>query len=295
MRHSIENEFLIVTVDTLGAELVSVVDRATGAEMMWQADPEVWGRHAPILFPYCGRLKDGQYTLDGQVYQGGQHGFARDMEHEPVRTEKGIMTFVLRSNEETRKKLPRDFEMETTFVLHGRTLRQNVKVKNTGDKELRFGLGYHPGFAIPFDDVHTTEDYELRFDKAQTPLVIETGATSGLVTGETRVMMQKGKTIALNDRMFDVDSTCMGQLNANSLSIVEKKSGKQITVGIKGFPYTLIWSAAGNPNLKFICIEPWHTLPDREDADGDWNHKPCAQQLQPGQEWESHLDMTFAR
>ena len=38
-------------------------------------------RHAPILFPYCGRLKGGAFTHNGVSYEGGQHGFARDMEH----------------------------------------------------------------------------------------------------------------------------------------------------------------------------------------------------------------------
>ena len=69
MRYTIENEFLSVTADTHGAELVSVVDKATGAEMIWGADKAVWGRHAPILFPYCGKLRDGHYELDGTTYE----------------------------------------------------------------------------------------------------------------------------------------------------------------------------------------------------------------------------------
>lgn len=106
MRHTIENEFLTVTVDTKGAELVSVVDKATGAEMMWDGQKDVWPRRAPILFPYCGKLNGGHYTLDGQTYEGGQHGFGRDFEHEFVGAENGAMRFVLRANEETRKSCP---------------------------------------------------------------------------------------------------------------------------------------------------------------------------------------------
>ena len=34
MQHTMENEFLIVTADTFGAELVSVVDKATGAQLL---------------------------------------------------------------------------------------------------------------------------------------------------------------------------------------------------------------------------------------------------------------------
>ena len=56
MQYTIENEYLRLTVDTHGAEAVSVVNKATGAEMLWCGDPAVWGRHAPILFPYTGKL-----------------------------------------------------------------------------------------------------------------------------------------------------------------------------------------------------------------------------------------------
>lgn len=295
MRHIIENEFLTVTVDTLGAELVSVVDKATGAEMMWKGDRNVWSHHAPVLFPYCGRLKNGEYTLDGKTYQGGAHGFARDMEHELLQAQDGVMRLVLRSGEESRKKLPREFALQTTFLLMGRTLRHSVEVINTGDKELRFGMGYHPGFAIPFDDAHTTEDYELRFDIPQTPVEIKTGPTSGLVTGETKVLMENSAVIPLHDRMFDADSICLSQLTAKTLSLVEKDTGRQVTVKIEGYPYTLLWSAPGNPNLHFVCIEPWLSLPDTETADGEWNHKPCAKELAPGQSWKTDLDITFAR
>ena len=55
---------------------------------MWRGDAAVWGRHAPILFPYCGRLRGGAFTHRGVRYEGGQHGFARDMEHALV--EKGV-------------------------------------------------------------------------------------------------------------------------------------------------------------------------------------------------------------
>ena len=59
MRYSIENDTLRLTVDTHGAEAVSVIHKPTGAELLWSGDPSVWGRHAPILFPYTGALTGG--------------------------------------------------------------------------------------------------------------------------------------------------------------------------------------------------------------------------------------------
>ena len=58
MQATIHNEFLTLTVDTHGAEAVSLKN-AAGQEMLWQADPAVWKRHAPILFPWTGKLTGG--------------------------------------------------------------------------------------------------------------------------------------------------------------------------------------------------------------------------------------------
>ena len=55
MQATIRNDFLTLTVDTHGAEAVSV-QNAQGQEMLWQGDKSVWGRHAPILFPYTGKV-----------------------------------------------------------------------------------------------------------------------------------------------------------------------------------------------------------------------------------------------
>ena len=298
MRYTIENETLKVTADTRGAELVSVTDKTTGAEMMWNADPAVWDFHAPILFPYCGKLKGGAYQLDGKQISGRMHGFARDLEHAFLGADGSAMGFRLSSDEETRKLLPREFDFETTFSLYGRTLRHTVKVTNRGEQELRFGLGYHPGFAFPFDDRHTTRDYELRFDCPQSPVVcknVESGPAEGFACDEKYVMVENSVSIPLNDRMFDTDSYCMTELSAKTLSIVEKDSGRRVTLDISPFPYVLLWSMGGFDTLKFLCVEPWHTIQDRVDATGNWDDKPCAAVLAPGESWETHLDMTFDR
>ena len=98
MRYTIENEFIRLTVDSLGAEMVSAIDLATGSEMIWCADPAVWNRHAPILFPYAGKLTGGHFKAeDGKIYAGGQHGFARDMEHTLLNQTARELTFELLS------------------------------------------------------------------------------------------------------------------------------------------------------------------------------------------------------
>ena len=181
MRYTIENEFIRLTIDSLGAEMVSAVDRATGSEMIWCADPAVWNRHAPILFPYAGKLTGGHFkAADGKLYEGNQHGFARDMEHTLLIQTGHELTFELASSDKTRAIWPYDFALRTTFTLEGRHVRHTVSVRNTGRETLRFGLGFHPGFTLPFDDKHTDADYDILFDTVESPLCLNT-APNGLI------------------------------------------------------------------------------------------------------------------
>ena len=117
MRYTVENDFIRLTVDSHGAEAVSVVNKHSGAEMLWRGDPAVWGRHAPILFPYCGKLTGGKMIAKGVEYAGGQHGFARDVEHTLVRQTPDTLEFELQANAETLKKWPYAFVLRSTFTI----------------------------------------------------------------------------------------------------------------------------------------------------------------------------------
>ena len=182
MRYSIENDTLRLTVDTHGAEAVSVIHKPTGAELLWSGDPSVWGRHAPILFPYTGKLTGGKMIAKGVEYAGGQHGFARDVEHTMTRHTADTLEFELHANPETLPKWPYAFVLRSTFVLDGETIHHTLTVENPVEEQLRFGIGYHPAFRIPFDADHTTTDYEFRFDQPESPMILD-AYPNGLLTG----------------------------------------------------------------------------------------------------------------
>ena len=80
MIHTIENDYLRVSVDDHGAELCSIFDKVHNREVIWQADPAYWKRHAPVLFPNVGRHFEDHYRINGVEYPSSQHGFARDSE-----------------------------------------------------------------------------------------------------------------------------------------------------------------------------------------------------------------------
>lgn len=61
--HILENEYLRVTVADRGAELISVWDKERQEERIWTGEPEVWNRHAPLLFPFVGKVIEGKYRV----------------------------------------------------------------------------------------------------------------------------------------------------------------------------------------------------------------------------------------
>jgi galactose mutarotase-like enzyme len=74
-RHTLRGDGVTATVLAQGAELCSLKTEQ-GLELLWQAGPE-WRRHAPLLFPIVGKLKNDQLCHRGKRYPMIQHGFAR--------------------------------------------------------------------------------------------------------------------------------------------------------------------------------------------------------------------------
>ena len=159
MEFTIENEYLKVTVTTQGAQVKSVLRKSDGVEHMWQADPAVWGYHAPILFPYAGKLVKGELLAKGKVYDGSrQHGFARNLEHSVLFCGENSIALELTESPETLALWPYRFRLLSTFTIEGDTLHHTLTVENHDEEAMPFGIGYHPAFAIPFDEKHTYSD-----------------------------------------------------------------------------------------------------------------------------------------
>ena len=172
------------------------------------------------------------------------------------------------------------------------TLSHTLEVENTDDSPIRFGIGYHPGFSLPFDDKHTFSDYELRFSSLESPICAVT-APRGLVNNEVYFLGSNIRSIPVTDGMFDNDSHCMLNIQSESLGLYEKDTGRGVVCSLEGFNYCLIWSKPGTP--QFICIEPWNSLPSYEQGSSVWAEKPAAAILEPGCRWSTTLSTSFVR
>ena len=86
----------------------------------------------------------------------------------------------------------------------------------------------------------------------------------------------------------------MTNLTSRTLGIYEKDTGRHITCDIADFPYTLIWSAR-TETCRFVCIEPWRSLPGVAGGSQEWADRAAACILAPGQTDVTTLTTEFAR
>ena len=301
MQKMLYNDRLAVTVDSAGAELVSVKTHS-GREILWQGEKGVWNDHAPLLFPWTGRIKNGRFTHKGEVFNALIHGFIAQAEHRLVKESADLLRWETESSASARKLFPYDFKLVQTFSLNGDALTHTVDVTNTGKSALFFGLGFHPGFICPFEKEKSASDYELIFDTAQSPDSIEL-TENGLPSGAQSRYMNNQRVLALSDTLFNGNTLCFAGLTASSVTLREKSAahkkngagyfaGYSVEVRIKDFPYLLLWSAA-TEKLRFVCIEPWYTLPDFENSTSEWESKKNLLRLESGKTFSAALTLTI--
>ena len=116
MQTKLRSNQLHVSINSFGAELSSVKNN-NGIEFMWQADKEVWARHAPVLFPIVGKLKDNFFVHENIKHELSQHGFARDMDFKLIEALSDSCKLELTSSPETLEKFPFEFVFQINYLL----------------------------------------------------------------------------------------------------------------------------------------------------------------------------------
>lgn len=274
MNVTIENSNLKISAKTAGAELTSIFNKKTGREMLWQADPQYWGRHAPVLFPFVGKLKDNNYTHNGKTFEMGQHGFARDMDFELTERKDHNILFTLKSSAETKQVYPFEFELMLAYKLSANTLIHSYEIKNKGIEPMLYSIGAHPAYRIEGN----FEDYALIFNKPESKLE-RTFLDSGLLAYKKPYMLKDLKTIPLSHQLFKEDALVFENLQSDEVSLL-KNDKALLTMNFEGFPYFGIWTKPGAP---FLCLEPWLGLADIKDFEGELVKKKGILTLQPGE------------
>lgn len=288
MQTHLISELLQVVINHHGAELSSVKNYA-GLEYIWQADKSVWPRHAPVLFPIVGKLKDNCCSINNNNYELNQHGFARDSVFSLVSHSNTSCTFELTSNEESRQKFPFDFIFQVSYELDSDTLHTRYKIINPSEQALLFSVGAHPGFNCPLETNESFEDYYLKFEK--TNLTI-TELNGGLLSEQRIPLQLEEDELRLNSRTFDEDALVFENNQINTISLLSKRSNHKIQLDCKHWPYFGIWSKKGC--TQFICLEPWYGVADKENTQHVFAEKAGLIKLEAKKQFDCSFSITFA-
>lgn len=277
----IKNDSLEVCITTKGAQIKSV---KADKEYMWEGNPEIWGKHAPVLFPICGTLKDNMYTYDGKQYSMQSHGFAPKMDYNVREHTDDCLSLYITDNEETRKSYPFSFDFEVKFTLKDRSVKVEYNVTNKGEGELYYSVGCHEAYACP----EGIEEYYLEFPKK---LDLDEHILDGpFMSGKTSPFARDCDILPLTEKMFDNDSTCFKNMGTYSVTLKNKAGTRSVRVDYPGFDYFIIWHVPGAP---YICLEPWKGFPDYTATDGDITRKDGIIRVEAGEVSRSEHTITF--
>ncbi len=247
---------------TKGAELLSA--KKNGNEKIWIGDPDVWGFHAPILFPICGGLKDGKYIYENREYTLGKHGYARFSEFEVESKSDTELVFLNRFDSETLEHFPFRYEFRVVYTLNGAELKVEYKVKNLDDSPMYYSVGAHEAYYCP----EGIEEYSIIFDKPED--LDRSILTGNLLEYDVENIGKNVCELPLKYEYFAVDALVFLNLKSRKVVLKNRKTGDETGLDFEGHDYFLLWT---KPGAKYICMEPWCGCPDFVDSSYDFKSK----------------------
>lgn len=281
------------SVSNKGAELVSL--KKGGWEYLWQADPMVWGRHAPILFPLVGKAFENKFVIDGTTFHLGQHGFARDLEFVASDSNSELLKrFELNASEQTLQSFPYNFQLQVEYELRGNTLVKKDTVCNFDTQTMYFHIGNHPGFRYRDfcveDEVHGYMKF-YNGGKEVTRLLASRLSKQGyVVDGYLPFLLAEG-LLPLTDALFQNDALVFEDMQVSRAILLDKQRNPYLEVSFSQAEVLGVWSPVGK-SAPFVCIEPWNGRADAEGYSGEFQNRKWTQQLGPSAQKTYTIEIT---
>ena len=263
----LENARYKVEFNLKAAEMTSFYDKELNLEYVWSGDPEYWSGRNPILFPIIGSSYDKKYHINGQVYEMGNHGFARNSMFVLVKQTEDSLTLKLESNAETLKQYPFEFSLDVTYILKDNEIQVDYKITNHSELRMPFNFGLHPAFNCPLVKGESFSDYKVMFSNAV--------KLNGVGPDQKDTMITE---IPLTYEAFEKHSTWVyHNIKAPFIGYSNGKHG--VWLSIVGYPVVAIWTP--RKDAPFICLEPWLGLGKSVKEDLPFEERDATISLKP--------------
>ena len=284
MELTIKKNGVVATVDTHGAELFSYLT-PSNRQVLWGGSEQSWKGRSPVLFPIVGPVPDGRTEIDGKIYYMGRHGFARDMDFEVVSHTENAVTLSACANEETLKRYPYRFRLTITHKLfdRGYGFTTSYTVKNEDDRPFGYCIGGHVGFRCPMDATDKFEDYELSWPDDECVLLFPYDASPTFKATTPELLSDSCSELKVSHSLFDMGTLFMAENTNKIITLQNPRTGRGVRMEYEDFPIMALWSKE-YANAPFLCIEPWHGVPQLEVGSQLFEDKRFQIRLEPGQE-----------
>lgn len=278
MVYTIKNTELEVKVKKMGAELTSI--KKGDKEYLWQGDEAFWNRQAPLLFPIVGELEKGTIKIDGVECKLSRHGFVRDCEFELIEQTDETLKLSLKSNEETLKNYPFDFEIIAEYKLDGKNLETNFYIKNNDNKKMVYNFGLHPAFNCNTEEGEEFTDFYLEFEKEVRVDPFLYNPEGRVFPNKTRRILEDSTRLNLRHMYFD-NAVIVSRPEFNGLSLGHKDRGTLLNCNFSDFHIFAMWQPK---NAPFLCFEPWSGFNGFCDEGENLEDNKTEQYLEPATE-----------
>lgn len=287
----IENNHYQVEIDPHGSQMIKLINKKYHFNYLW--DGLEWPKHAPLLFPAIGRSNNDSYIFNNKTYKMPQHGFAADQDFTVISKEKDSIILELKSNPETKKLYPFDFNLRVMFHLLSSGLSISFVVKNLSNIDMPFSLGSHPAFNVPLAGQGEFEDYYVDFIGNKEPIEVyeivkkpypyRTGNLETITTENIH-------SIKLNHSIFKPGLRIISNRDIDEVILHSSQSKHSISMMISDFENICLWTKE-DQDLPFLCIEPFNGLPDIYGEPIDWYKKEGNLIIKPKQEKRIQYEM----
>lgn len=289
MEYEIHNEKLRLLVSDHGAEMQSIQKDRT--EYLWSGNESYWSDRSPVLFPFVGRFTKGKYTLNGKEYEMDIHGFAKNSDFQVLDWKKDSLLLELRDNEMTRGYYPYCFIFNVEYRLEETSIIIKYTVKNFSDEKMYFGIGGHPGFRVPLEKNLEFADYLLEFGGKSKPERVGHTSQCFLSGRDEEFVLEDDKILRLKHELFNEDAIVLRNMS-DEVTLRSNKGLRKVIVKYPQCSYLGIWHAP-NTDAGYICIEPWTSIPSRQDIIEEFRYKSDLIRLESHHTYENQWSITI--
>lgn len=274
---------IALEVSPHGAEITSI--QMSGHEYLWQADPQFWKRHSPILFPIVGKVWENTYRVAGKEFHLPQHGFARDSVFNLIDQQKHRASWQLTDSDATLAAYPYRFRLTAEHQVVDSMVTSRWTVENTADEPMFFQIGAHPAFNLrDFDPEAPIYGRLLFFRNGQQlqQLTVTHLSAKGHALAERQTLTLTDGRLAITPTLFEHDALVLEDSQVDRVVLCDKQQKPYLAMTFDA-PVLGIWSPIKAP---FCCIEPWYGRTDAEGFCGDIQQRDYIQSLAPHSSFE---------